>query len=422
MAHPHVPALRPLPSRAAGAARPAVFAPLRGLVLALSAAALLAACGEQGGGGDQAHAAGPGGGAPPAMPVTAVTVRREMVPVTLEAVGQAEGSKEVEVRARVSGLLERKLYEEGERVKAGAPMFQIERAPFEIALQQARANLAQRVAQLEQARREAQRLRPLAEQQAISQREYDDAASSASLAEAAVAAAQAAVREAELNLSYTSVVAPISGITGRSQKSQGSLVAAGTDSLLTTITQTDPIWVRFSFSESELAQLRESRKAQVRLLGPDGQPVLDQGRLNFAGSTVDPRLGTVQLRAEFPNPDLAVLPGQFVRAQVVAGQVEAFKVPQSAVMQTEQGRMVWVVREGKATPAPVETGPWVGSDWVIYKGLQEGDQVVVDNLMKLQPGAPVAPQAPGAAPAGGAAPGAAGAASEPQQPASAASR
>lgn len=338
----------------------------------------------------------------PPMPVSVRSVKLESVPLTLEAVGQAEGSKEVEVRARVSGLIERQLYQEGERVKAGAPLYQIERAPFEIALQQARANLGQQTAQLEQARREAQRLKPLAEQQAVSQREYDDATSGLRLAEAAVAAAQAQVREAELNLSYTSVTAPIAGISGRSQKSQGSLVSPGTDSLLTTVTQTDPIWVRFAFSEAEQSQLRDARQAQVRLLDANGKPLAAQGRLNFAGSTVDARVGTVQLRAEFPNADLAVLPGQFVRAQVVAGQVQGFLVPKAAVMQTDKGTLVWTVRDGKATPAPVEVGNWVGSDWVVRKGLNEGDQVIVDNLMKLRPGAPVKPQAAGAAP--GAAP------------------
>lgn len=363
----------------------------------------LSACGERGASPPAQAASAAQPGAMPAMPVTVRVVRREPVPVTVEAVGQAEGSQEVEVRARVSGLIERKLYQEGERVRAGAPLFQIERAPFEIALQQARANWAQRQAQLEQARREAQRLAPLAEQRAIAPREYDDAVSALRLAEAAVAAAQATVREAELNLSYTTVTAPITGVTGRAQKSTGALVSAGADSLLTTVAQTDPIWVRFAFSEGELARLRQARRADVRLLGPDGRPMLTGGRLNFAASTVDPRLGTVQLRAEFANPELAVLPGQFVRAQVVAGQVDAFKVPQSAVMQTEQGRMVWVVRDGKAAPAPVETGPWLDRDWVIYRGLADGDQVIVDNLMKLRPGAPVAPQpavaAPTAAPA-----------------------
>ena len=309
----------------------------------------------------------------------------------------------------MSGLVERRVFAEGERVKPGALMYQIERAPFEIALQQARANLGQRTAELEQARREALRLKPLAEKQAISQRESDQAASTLALSEAAVAQAQAQVREAQLNLSYTSVTAPIAGISGRSLKSEGSLVNPGADSLLTTVRQVDPIWVRFSVSESEMSLVRGTRDVQVQLLGDNGKVIFSKGKLNFAGSTVDPRLGTVQLRAEFPNPELAVLPGQFVRAQVIAGEEQAFLVPQSAVTQTEQGRMVWTIKDGKASPTPVETGAWVGKDWAVRKGLKPGDQVIVDNLIKMRPGAPVtqaAPQpgAPGSAPVASARP------------------
>ncbi|MCM5681653.1 efflux RND transporter periplasmic adaptor subunit [Schlegelella sp. S2-27] len=402
MAHPQTRSVALATPKASSVAAPRLpFVPVLAAVLAL------AACSP--GQGPQANAAQ--GGAPQAMPVNVRTVQLQTVPVTLEAVGRAEGSKEVEVQARVTGLIERQLYQEGERVKAGAPLYRIERAPFEIALQQARANLAQQAAQLEQARREAQRLKPLAEQQAVSQREADDAASALRLAEAAVAQAQAQVREAELNLSYTAVHAPISGISGRSQKSEGSLVSPGTNGLLTTVTQTDPIWVRFSFSEGELTRLRSSRDAKVRLLDANGQTLMNGGRLNFAGSTVDPQLGTVQLRAEFPNAQLTVLPGQFVRAQVVAGETEAYTVPQSAVMQSDQGKSVWTIVDGKATPVPVEVGGWSGSDWVVRQGLKPGDQVIVDNLMKLRPGAPVTAQAPAPA-AAPAAPAPASAASQ----------
>ncbi len=367
------------------------FARLASLVtVALAGAALLAACGQsspQGEGAGGGHGGGPGGpgGAMPAMPVNVRVVALTTVPITVESVGQAEGSKEVEIRARVSGLVERRVFAEGERVKPGALMYQIERAPFEIALQQARANLGQRTAELEQARREALRLKPLAEKQAISQREYDQAASTLALSDAAVAQAQAQVREAQLNLSYTSVTAPIAGISGRSLKSEGSLVNPGADSLLTTVRQVDPIWVRFSVSESEMSLVRGTRDVQVQLLGDNGKVIFSKGKLNFAGTSVDTRLGTVPLRAEFANPELAVLPGQFARAQVIAGQEQAFLVPQSAVTQTEQGRMVWTIKEGKASPTPVETGAWVGKDWAVRKGLKPGDQVIVDNLIKMRP-------------------------------------
>ena len=368
-------------------------------------AAGLAGCGRpadaQGGG----H--GPGaGGAPPAMPVAVVVAHISNVPVVIESVGRAEGSKEVEVRARVTGLIEQQRYHEGDRVKASAPLFLIEQAPFEIALAQARATLLQETARLEQARREAKRLGPLIEQHAVSQRDFDDAASAQRVAEASVAQAQAQLRQAELNLSYTRVVSPITGITGRAEKSQGSLVSPS-DGLLTRVTQTDPIWVRFSFSESELARLRSGKAGAVKLLAADGKALGASGKLNFEGSTVDPQLGTVQLRAEFANPDLVVLPGQFVRAQVNAGEEQAYIVPQAAIINGERGKAVWTIKDGKALPAPVEVGAWVGDGWAVRKGLAEGDSVIVDNLLKLRPGAPVAPHAasaPGAPPAAGSAP------------------
>jgi membrane fusion protein, multidrug efflux system len=368
-------------------------------------AAGLAGCGRpadaQGGG----HGPGGGGGAPPAMPVAVVVARVTNVPVVLESVGRAEGSKEVEVRARVTGLIEQQRYHEGDRVRANAPLFLIEQEPFEIALAQARATLLQEQAKLEQARREAKRLGPLVEQHAVSQREFDDASSAQRVSEASVAQAQAQLRQAELNLSYTRVVSPITGITGRAEKSQGSLVSPS-DGLLTRVTQTDPIWVRFSFSESELAQLRIGSAGAVKLLSAEGRPLIGVGKLNFAGSTVDAQLGTVQLRAEFANPDLLVLPGQFVRAQVNAGEERAVVVPQAAVFNGERGKAVWTVKDGKALPAPVEVGAWVGDGWAVRKGLNEGDSVIVDNLLKLRPGAPVAPH-PAAAASGAPAPNAA---------------
>ena len=261
------------------------------------AAALLAACGPA---QPPAGAGGPPGGAMPAMPVSVRSVAQQAVPVLIDAVGQAEGSKEVEVRARVSGLIQRQLYNEGDRVKQGAPLFALERAPFEIALATAKATLAQEQSKLDQAKREAQRLKPLAEMQAIAQREADDATTAQRSAEASIAAALARVRDAELNLSYTAVAAPIAGISARAEKSIGSLVSP-TDGLLTRVTQTDPIWVRFSFSESELAQLKTGRGAAVRLIGADGKAMASAGKLNFTGSAVDARLGTVQLRAEFAH-------------------------------------------------------------------------------------------------------------------------
>lgn len=334
------------------------------------------------------------------MPVTAKRVALQQVPIAFEAVGQAEGSREVEIRARVSGILEKRVYDEGAPVKAGAVLFQIERAPFEIALAQAQAALGEAQAREEQARREAARLKTLVEQRAIGQKEYDDAVSALKLATAAIAGAEARVREAKLNLSYTTVNAPISGITGRAIRSEGTLVQAGTESsLLTTVVQMDPVWIRFSLAESDFERLRGNHKeAVVRLLHRDGSVAADNGRLNFTALTVDRQMGTVQLRAEFPNKDLTWLPGQFARVQVLAGTQEAYLVPQQAVMQTEQANMVWVVdAEGKVTPRPVQTANWLDNDWVVTDGLKSGELVVVDNLMKLRPGATVKPNVPEAA-------------------------
>jgi membrane fusion protein (multidrug efflux system) len=342
--------------------------------------------------------------APPALTVAVIQVAPREVPVVFESVGRTEGSREVQVRARVSGILEKQLYSEGEPIQAGKPLFRIERAPFEIDLQQQRAALAQETARLELAKR----LKGLADRRAISQKEADQAASALQQSAAAVQMAQARVRQSELNLSYTSVDAPIGGITGRAQQSIGSLVSpAAESSLLTTLVKTDPIWVRFALSEAEFARLRaregEDKKHKDRKQGPevklelaDGSPYPSTGRLNFAGSTVDATLGTVQMRAEFPNSKLQILPGQFVKVQIVAGNQPAIVVPQSAVLQNETGRFVWVLdAQGKAAQRNIRAGNWVGKDWVVLDGLKPGENVIVDNLVRLRPGTAVQPKSAG---------------------------
>ncbi len=328
--------------------------------------------------------------APPPLTVAVVKIASAQVPILVEVVGRTEGSREVEIRSRVTGIVEKQMYSEGEPVRANKVLFRIERMPFENALAQARAALNQDRAKLEQAQRENTRLQGLLAKKAISAREADDTGTGLKQAEAAVQSSEARLRDAELNLSYTSVSAPIGGITGRAQRSEGSLVNAGTDSsLLTTVTQTDPIWVRFSLSESEHSLLRgnEGKRAAVKLLMADDREYAAKGKLNFAGSNVDSKLGTVQLRAEFANPDLTLLPGQFVRTQLIAGVQDAIVIPQSAVFQNDQGRYVWVVgAENKATQRKVEAGSWVGHNWIIKSGLKNDDLVITDNLIKLKPG------------------------------------
>ena len=349
----------------------------------------LAACSDSGARQQEKKAAKDA--APAAVPVTIVQAAPREVPVSFEAVARTEGSREVQVRARVAGILERQLYNEGDAVAAGAPLFRIERAPFEIELAQARAVLAQEAARRDLAQQEAERLKGLVERRAISQKEADQAASSLQQTAAAVQIARARVRQAELNLSYTEVNAPIGGITGRALQSVGSLVSPNADSaLLTTLTRGDPIWVRFALSEAEFSRLRNSEDIKVQVELADGKAYPEAGKLNFAGSTVDAATGTVQMRAELPNPKAVLLPGQYVRVHVQAGTQQAFVVPQTAVAQNETGRFVWLFADGKALQRQVRTGNWLGSDWVVLDGLKTGDRVIVDNLVRLRPGIAVA--------------------------------
>jgi membrane fusion protein (multidrug efflux system) len=334
----------------------------------------------------------PAGGPPMGpLPVTVLEVQPQKVASSVEVMAQTEGARETEVRARVGGILVKRLYQEGETVKAGQPLFQIDRSSYEIALAEAKAKA-------EQTSREMNRLKTLIEAKAISQKEYDDASS-------ANAIAQATLHQAELNLSWTTVTAPVGGTTGRAVKSEGNLITAGSDSLLTSIYQSNPIWVRFSLGDSDLAKLAGGRVTSknvsgVELILANGTVYPKTGKLNFLASNIDTTLGTQALRAEFDNSDNQLLPGQFVTIRLLTGMRDGvFLVPQSAVIQTEQGAIVMLAGEGdKVAPRPVQAGEWRGKDWVILGGLKAGDKVIVDNLMKLRPGAPVAPHGPGEKP------------------------
>ena len=360
----------------------------------------LVACGKKEEGAPQ--------GAGMIMPVSVISVKSTSVPITAEAVAQTEGAKEVEIRPRVGGILLKRMYDEGSSVKAGQTMFLIDPVPYQIALQQAKALYAAQQARVEQATREESRLHGLLASQSISQREYDNATSDKATSVANLQQALANVREAELNLSYTNVTSPLTGVSGRFQFSEGALIAANT-SLLTTVSQISPIWVRFSLSDSELkllgGHLTEKNVKEVSLVLPDGAEYKQKGVLNFSASQIDPKLGTQQLRATFENNDHQLLPGQFVRARITTGiRNGVFLIPQTSVLTGDQGKFVFVAdkdKEGKIVAAirPIKEGGWFGNDWVVLEGLKEGDQVIADNLIKVRPGAPVSPHPFGTAPA-----------------------
>lgn len=370
------------------------------LVLVLSLG--LSACGKS------SQQQNPAAGGMPAMPVTVQAVTAETIPVQTEVVAQTEGAKQIEVRPRVGGIILKRLYQEGNAVKAGQDMFLIDPVPFQLQVDQAKALIAQQKARIEQTSREAQRLKSLLDSRSISQREYDNAVSDNAVAAATLLQYQAQLREAELNLSYTHVKAPESGIAGRFVLSEGALVSANT-TLLSTIVQLSPIWVRFSLSESELTalggHLRPGRVQDVRLILADNTEYRYSGKINFSASQIDPALGTQQLRAEFQNADSALLPGQFVRVRLTTGKRDGvFLIPQTSVLTGQQGKFVFVAekdKEGKTVAAvrPIVAGGWFDNRWTVLDGLKAGDQVIVDNLIKVRPGAPVAPHAPDAAPA-----------------------
>lgn len=351
---------------------------------------------------------------PPPEVAIAVVQPRDL-PATFEYVAQIAGVREVEVRPRISGILEKWNYTEGARVSAGQSLFTIDPAPYRAALARAQAQLASTEASLVQANRDAARLKPLFEAKAVSQKEYDDAASAAQVAAANVQAAQAALTEARLNLAYTRVEAPISGITGRALQSEGSLVQAQ-QSLLTTISQIDPIHVIFSFTEAEHLKftraveegrlvLPKGGKFDVSLLLADGSEYARPGKVDFTDVRVDSTTGTIEGRAVVANPQGLLRPGQFARVRLSGGmRPGAITIPQRAVLEGPGSKIVLIVNtQGIVEARPVQVGDWSGQDWVILGGLKAGDQVIVDGMVKARPGAPVriatAPAAPAAAPA-----------------------
>jgi membrane fusion protein (multidrug efflux system) len=363
----------------------------------VSAAAVVAACspsnGSEKGGGH-----GPMGGMP-TPEVNVMTATQEALPVSWEYVGQTAGSREVEVRARVTGILLSRNFKEGERVKKGQSLFTIDPKPFEAALARAVADVAAAEARLQQATRNAARLKPLYAEKAVSQKEHDDAVSGEAIAAADVKAAQARLTEAKLNMEYTKVEAPVSGITTRALPSEGTLVS-GPNVLLTSVVQVDPIWVNFGIPDNQQERIRKQaqegslklpKNFEVELRLADGSVYGHKGKLEFSDVRVSLQTGTREARAELPNPNGVLVPGQFVRVILKGASLpNAVAVPQRAVMEGPQGKFVYVVNDkSQAEARPVEAGQWAGERWIITSGLKGGERIITDGVMKIGPGAPV---------------------------------
>jgi len=350
--------------------------------------------------------------APPPPEVAVATVTKGDLPLELAYTGRAVGSREVEVRALVSGIVLQRRYEEGSAVRRGDVLFLIDPDRYRAAVEQARAELGVEQARLADARRTRDRIQSLLDRKLVSQAQLDEAVSAFEVAEANTAAAQARLRTSELDLSYTEVRAPISGLTSSEVRSEGSLAIAGDDSsLLTRIVQTDPIYVEFSLPEREAAQVRarlaSGRAPTVRVGLADGTEHPQPAELTFIDNAVEAGSGTVRARAVLPNPDRRLVPGQFLRARLEGVTVPAaVSLPRRAVMSSAQGSFVWLVGEGDVVELrPVRIDLTVGDLAVIADGLTGGERVVTEGVLKVQPGVKVAIAAPPAAPAvAGAAP------------------
>jgi len=303
-----------------------------------------------------------------------------------------------EVRARVDGIVEQRLYVEGSDVGRGAPLFRIDSRPLRASLDVQLAAVRRAQAEADNALREVKRFRPLVERAAISRQEFDAAQARLAQARAEVGSAQAQVRQARLTLGYTTVAAPIAGRVGRAEVTEGALASQGNGTLLTRIEQLDPIYVNFSQTSEELSALRRQSPGAglsptVTLLLEDGAEYGMTGRLNFLDQAVDPTTGSVGLRATFGNSQRLLLPGQFVRVRIEAGaDPNGIVVPQRAVRMAASGGSVMVLASDNVPAVrPIRLGRLIAGSWVVTDGLKAGETIIVDGLQKVMPGAPVKP-------------------------------
>lgn len=387
---------------------------LKPLGAALACAFVLSAC------SGETQQAAPGGAAPPAPTVGIVVATAEPVQLTTELPGRTAAYMVAELRPQVTGIVQKRLFTEGSTVKAGQTLYQIDPATYRATFESAKASLARAEANVYSARLKAQRYADLVKVEAVSKQANDDAIAALKQAEADVASARAAVEKARIDVGFTAVTSPIAGRIGRSSVTAGALVTANQADALATVQQLDPIYVDLTQSSAELLRLKRDlaegklqrvagKAVPVRLVLEDGSEYASEGRLEFSEVSVDSDTGSVTLRAVFPNPSGALLPGMYVRAQLTQGEVaNGILVPHAAVSRDPRGTaLVMVVgAEDKVESRPVTAAISRGDKWLITDGLAAGDKVIVDGLQKIRPGATVKPQeavagaaAPAAAPA-----------------------
>jgi membrane fusion protein (multidrug efflux system) len=341
---------------------------------------------------------------PPPPQVGVVAAHAQSVPLVSDFVGRLAATRTAQVRARITGIVLKRVYTEGTDVKAGDVLFKIDPAPLQAALRAQQGQLDQAQATAHDDEVKAKRMRELAARGVIAKQDLDDAIAAAESAKAAVKAARGNLETAKINLGYATVTAPISGRAGRANVTEGALVSPTDTQPLTTIEQIDPIYVDFSQPMAEVENLRKAQasgdlklaapnQAQVQLLLPDGSVYSHTGTLNFADLAVDPQTGAVSLRAIVPNPERTLLPGMFVKLRLTLGQRHhAFEIPQAAVLRDSQGAYLLVVgADDKVQSKRVTLDGQRGANWVVESGLQDGDRVIVSGVQKAQPGATVRP-------------------------------
>lgn len=334
----------------------------------------------------------------PVPEVSVIVAEPRDTPISSEFVGKTVSSRRIEIRSRVEGFLEKRLYEEGTMVQEGQVLFQMDPKPFEAQLKAAKAELAQQQARLTNAEANLARVKPLAEQNAVAQKELDDAISMYRSSAASVEAANAKVIQADLDLGYTDIYTPVTGMSSFARQREGSYIGIGQEGLLTYVAQIQPMWVEFSISENQLFRRRADQKSglvkaprgeeyEVEIEMADQSIYPHRGQITFADASLSEETGTFLIRAEIPNPEKLLRPGQFVRARLHGAlRPQAILIPQRAVQQGAQGSFVWVIEDGKTKFQPVKTGPWLGDDWFIEAGLVGGEQVIVDGALTIRPG------------------------------------